>query len=246
MLRMKVLLTTLAALTSLAFADGLPTVPYLYVLGSAEVEKKPDMVSLRFKLTEINKDAAVANKAVQAQAVKVFELLKATGIADEDVIANEISSDAEFDEAEKNRRVGKFLGYRVVREFTAKVRDVVKFPKLVNDLFAVKVGYFEGITEEYSKAKEVTGETWETALKNARIEADKMAKAGGMKVDSIWAVSSEAFRSIQGRILGENTSYPVASGPAPERKADAAPEYRLAPVRFSQSVHVIYLISPAK
>ena len=248
--RMRILLPVFAVLTSPAFADGLPTVPYLYVQGSAEVEKKADMVLLRFKLSEVNKEVAAANKAVQAQAVKVFDLFKATGIADADVIADEISSDAEFEEAGSFGRSGKLIGFRVQREFAVKVRDMAKFPKLVNDLFALKVSYFTGVSAEYTKAKEVKDETWELTLKSARAEADKMAKAAGMKVDSVWAISPEAFPSIQGRILGQDSnSYSVpgiAAGPAPEKKAEIAPEYRLAPLTFKQSVHAIYLISPAK
>lgn len=240
---MKFLLLALAALTSFAFADGLPTVPYLYVQGSAEVEKKADLVSLRFKLAETNKEVAVANKAVQAQAVKVFELLKATGIADEDVIASGVNSDAEYEDGQGYGRRGKPLGYRVQREFVVKVHDVAKFPKLVNELFAMKVGIFEGINEGYSKAKEVKDETWELALKNARTEADKMAKAAGMKVDSVWAISPEDFLSIQYKILGMDRTI---GREVRENKTEDAPEYRLAPVRFSQSVHVIYLISPVK
>lgn len=244
---MKILLPMLAALTSLTFADGLPTVPYLYVQGSAEVEKKADMVSLRFKLSEADKEVAAANKAVQVQAAKVFELLKATGIADEDVIADTIRSEPEYEETDGNRRAAKLLGYRVERDFIAKVRDATKFPKLVNDLFALKVGYFDGISQEYSKAKEVKDEAWELALKNARAEADKMAKAAGMKVDSVWALSPEPFPSIGPRMLEhmQSTRMGVASGPD-KKKMDAPPEYRLVPVTFSQSVHAIYLISPVK
>ena len=245
---MKFLLPALAALTSFAFADGLPTVPYLYVQGSAEVEKKADLVSLRFKLADTNKEVAEANRAVQAQAAKVFALLKATGIADEDVIASGINSEAEYEEGQGYGRRGKLLGYRVQREFEVKVRDVAKFPKLVNELFAMKVNIFDGISEEYSKAKEVKNETWELALKNARAEAEKMVKAAGMKVDSVWAISPEHFPTVQNRMLGMNfhefTS--ASTSAAKQEKAETAPEYRLWPVQFSQSVHVIYLISPAK
>ena len=245
--RMRILFPVFAVLTSLASADGLPTVPYLYVQGSAEVEKKADLVSLRFRLSETNKEVAAANKAVQAQAAKVFELLKATGIADEDVIAETIRSEPEYEETEGNRRVGKLLGYRVERDFIAKVRDLAKFPKLVNDIFALKVGFFDGITEDYSKAKEIKAETWELALKNARAEADRMAKAAGMKVDSVWALSPEPIPAIERSMLEhmQSTRMGLASGPD-KKKLEAPPEYRLPPVTFSQSVHVIYLISPAK
>jgi hypothetical protein len=47
---MKTFLLLFVAFTSLAWADGLPTVPYLYVEGNAEVEKKADLFTLRIVL----------------------------------------------------------------------------------------------------------------------------------------------------------------------------------------------------
>ncbi len=247
---MKLLMASLAffvSIASAAFADGLPTVPYLYVMGNADVEKPADIVTLRFRLSELSKDAATANNLVQAQAAKVFDLLRATGVADGEIVAETIRSEREYEEPEGNRHGGKFIGYRVERDFVVKVRDLPKFPKLVNDLFALKVGFFDGVIGEYSKAKEVKAETWELALKNARTEADRMAKAAGMKVDSVWALSSEPFPEIRGRMLGDSLRHaPSVAMGSDVRKAEAPPEYRLAPVTFSQSVHVLYLVSQAK
>ena len=62
-------------LSCLAWADGLPNVPYLYVEGNAEVEKKADLVSLSFKLSATDAEVSKANSAVQTQALKVFALL---------------------------------------------------------------------------------------------------------------------------------------------------------------------------
>jgi len=242
---MKTFLLLFVVFTTLAWADGLPTVPYLYVEGNAEVEKKADLVSLRFKLSATDAEVSKANSAVQTQALKVFALLKAAGIADQDVIAGDIESDAEYDETQGFGTKGKFRGYRVQREFTVKVRELVQFPKLVNDLFAANVRYFDGVTPEYSKAKDTEQEAQEMAIKDARTAADKMAGLSGMKVDSVWAISPIPFSQIQRQMLGE-FSYPVASGPAEATKAEAAPEYRIAPVTFFRTVQVIYLISPAK
>jgi uncharacterized protein YggE len=243
---MKTFLPLFIALTSFALADGLPTVPYLYVRGSAEVEKKADLVSLAFTLSATDADATKANSTVQTQAVKVFAHLKTVGVADEDVIAGDIESNAEYENSGGYGARGKFLGYRVQRELTVKIRDLVKFPKLVNDLFALNVRYFKGVTEEYSKARETEQETEEMAMKNARAEADKMAKATGMKLDSIWAISSEPFPEIQNHILGYNVfSTPLSAVEAP-KKSEVAPEYRIPSVKFYRDVRVIYLISPAK
>ena len=70
-----------------------------------------------------------------------------------------------------------------------------------------------------------------------------------MKVHSVWAISPEVFPSIQNRILGQDFhAYTLAADEAvpKKEKPEAPPEYRLAPVKFRQSVHAIYLISPAK
>jgi hypothetical protein len=47
---MKTFLLLFVVFTTLAWADGLPTVPYLYVEGNAEVEKKADLFTLRIVL----------------------------------------------------------------------------------------------------------------------------------------------------------------------------------------------------
>jgi len=245
---MKTFLLLFIALTPFALADGLPSVPYLFVEARAEVEKNADVVSLAFKLSARDADVTKANGAVQTQAVKVFALFTTVGIADEDVIASDVQSNDEYEQGAGYGSRGKFLGYRVVRPITVKVRDLAKFPKLVNDLFALNVRYFQGVTEEYSKARETEQETKELAMKNARVEADKLAKVAGMKVDSVWAISSEPFPVIQNRMLNFNTfGTPVAiEGDAAQDKAEVAPKYAIPPVKFNLSVHVIYLISPAK
>jgi uncharacterized protein YggE len=246
---MKTFLALFIALTSFALADGLPTEPYLFVQAGADVEKKADSVSLAFTLSATDADSvAKANAAVQTQAGKVFALLKAGGIADEDIIASDIRSDDEYEQPGGYGTKGKFLGYRVQREFTVKVRELAKFPKLVNDLFALDVRYFHGVTGEYSKVKEAEQETKELAMKKARAEADNLAKMADMKVDSVWALSSELpFPMIRDRMLNFNTSGGAAEMVAEvPGKAETAPKYAIPPVRFSLNVHVIYRISPAK
>src|SRR4051812_47316352 len=106
------LLLFLLPLSALGDA-GLPTVPYLYVEGKGEVEKPADKVTLRFELSTTNPDQAAANKSVQAQARKIFELFKTAKVADTDVIAGDLSSEAEYEEEEgAPNRHGKFIGYR--------------------------------------------------------------------------------------------------------------------------------------
>ena len=229
-----------------ALADGLPTQPYIYVQGEAEEERKADVVNLSFKLAATDPDVSKANRAVQAQAQKVFALLKTTGLAEGDTIAAELESEREYEEDSETGKRGKLMGYRVSRDFSVKVFDLSKFPKLVDDLLALKISEFNSIDESFTKADEMKDAVIEKALANARSRADKIAKASGTKLESVWAVSPVAFPDIYPSIFGGSSDrHDTAYSVVPEEKLEPS-EYRLAPVKVSQTVHVIYLTSPVK
>src|SRR4051794_36414051 len=109
-------LTAVAVSSEVAGLAGLPSHPFLYVEGRAEIEKEPNFISLRFDISGRNADEGKANQEVQAKAKKVFALLKEAKVEDRDVVAQDVQSDAEFerDEADQKKR-GKLIGYVVTR-----------------------------------------------------------------------------------------------------------------------------------
>jgi uncharacterized protein YggE len=246
-LAIKLLLFVLLILPGVLFAQGgLPNQPHIYVEGKAEIEKPADMVTLRFDLVTRNVDQTKANQEVQAKATKVLALIDSKKITESDVIAQDLRSEPEYQEEENStRNRGKFIDYKVTRSFSVKVRDFTIFPKLVDELIAVGGVEFSGIDAGLSKEKEMWDEVWEKALTNARDRAEKTLKAIGMKIDTVFAVSPVAFPEIQQKIFGSSEAMAeriIEQGPT---KPDPT-HYRLAPVTVNQSVHVIYLISPAK
>ena len=238
-----VLLASVAFPLSLFAQGGLPDKPYVYVEGKAEIEKPADVVILRFGLLARNADQAKANQEVQTKATKILSLLDERKIAQTDVVASDLNSEPEYEnDEESGRKRGKIIGHKVGRPFTVKVRDVTTFPKLVDELLAIAGVEFSGIDAGLSNEKEVQDEVWEKALKNARERAEKTLQAVGMKVDSIFGLSPVAFPEIRQKIWG----YEQSASYAPNEGLRRLPQYRLAPISVNQSVHVIYLISPAK
>lgn len=233
---------------SLFAEGGLPDKPYIYVEGSAEIQKSADMVILRFDLVGRAPDQPKANQEVQTKANKVFELVKNGKIADNDLIAEDLRSEPEFEQEENySRGHGKLIGYKVTRPFQVKVRDVTAFPKLVDELLNLGGTEFSGIDGGLQKQKEVENEIWEKALANARERAEKTLKPMNMKIDSVFALSPVGFLEIENRIFGEEnvTRLGVRSAQA-GLPASTGAQYQVAPIKVSQSVHVIYLISPTK
>lgn len=240
---MKRFVFALPLLPILVFAEGgLPDKPYIYVEGRAEIQKPADIAILAFDLVVRAADQPKANEQLQSVANRVFGLLNGRKIGENDVIAENLTSEPEFEQEESYpRRRGKLIDYKVTRTFRVKIRDVALFPKIVNDLLAIGGVEFSSVESGFSKEKEMENQIWDKALGNARERAEKTVKAMGMKIDSIFAVSPVAFPEIQSKLFGLGPSTGVA---AEVQRMIEAPQYRLAPITISQSVHVIYLISP--
>ena len=245
---MKRLLFSLVILPISLFAEGgLPDKPYIYVKGTAEVKKTADMVTMRFDVVGRAPDQPKANQEVQGRANKILELVKSAKITDDDIIAEDLKSEPEFEQDETYQHGrGKLVDYKVTRPFQIRVRDVAAFPKLVDQLLNVGGTEFSGIEGGLQKEKEVQSEAWDKALANARERAEKTLKSIGMRIDSVFAVSPVTFPQIQSHIFGAEGT--VAGVHLYEARAEgpAGSQYRVAPIEISQDVHIIYLISAAK
>jgi len=114
----------------LVFAEGgLPDRPYIYVDGKAEIEKPADIMIVRFDIVGRAPQQPKANEDVQTKANKIFGLLKDRKIGDNDVIAEDIRSQPEFQKGDEySDNPGKIIGYKVSRMFQIKLRDVAAFP----------------------------------------------------------------------------------------------------------------------
>jgi uncharacterized protein YggE len=231
--------------------SGLPDKPYIYVEGKAEIQKPADIVTLRFELVARAPEQPKANQDVQAKANKILALLKEKKIANDDIIAENLRSEPEFEQEENypNKR-GKLIGYKVSRPFQVKVRDVTIFPKLADDLIAIGGVEFSAVDGGLAKEKEMENELWDKALANAHERAEKTLKPVNMKIDSVFAISPVPIPEISSTIFPkERAGYErviVAGSNVPTAEEAPPSQYLLAPITVSQIVHVIYLISPTK
>lgn len=245
---MRLFLFAALCLPLCALADaGLPNQPYIYVQGTGEVQRPPDRVTLSFKLGSRDGDQAAANKKLQRSANAVLTLLDHEKVAEKDVVAESLSSEMEYEEENSPSDKPRALkGYHLTRNFSVLVRDVSVFPKLVDKLLTVGVEEFTSISPSLSNQDELAEQVREKALENARSQAEKTLKKEKVKIESLFAISPVTFTQVSGQIFQENSSgaavFPAFSGSS---KVDPS-RYRLAPVSVTQTIHVIYLISPEK
>src|SRR4051794_40651500 len=168
---------------------GLPTQPYIYVEGKAEAQKPADMATLRFEIVSRQADEKKANADVQAKANAVFAMAKSHGITNDDLIAESLRSEPQFENSESYSKKGKIIGYAVSRPFAIKVRDLASFPKLADELMAIGGVEFSAIDAGLQKEHEVEQDLWTKAIANAREQAETTVKSMGMNIESVLAIS---------------------------------------------------------
>jgi uncharacterized protein YggE len=226
---------------------GLPNQPFLYVEGEASTQKPPDIIRMSFGVSGHNPDEGKANQEVQAKAKKIFALLKEAKIEDRDVAAQDVRSEREYaeDDADQTNKRGKLIGYVVTRSFELTVRDATKYGKLGDQIMALGDVYLSHISGEVSGSDKIGEELWPKAIADAREKAEKTLKPMGMKIDTVFAVSSIFFGEISGEFFKHG--HPViVTGMNVPTTPDQPSEYRPEMVTIESTAHVIYLISPAK
>jgi Protein of unknown function (DUF541) len=125
------------------------------------------------------------------------------------------------------------------------VRDLTRYGKLGDQIMALGDVRLSHISGEVSDREKLGEELWPKAIANAREQAEKTLKPMGMKIDSVFAVSSIDFGEIRKEFLssGERVVVTGMNIPAPP---DQPSEYRFEMIGIESTAHVIYLISPAK
>lgn len=241
---MKKILTIVSCLwASAAFADGLPTTPYIYVQGFAEERIAPDTLTVNFNVSATNMDQAKGKAAVSEKSAAVFKMFEELGITNDAITAFEISVRAEYNYADGNR---DFIGYIVTRSFTVRLTDFLLYPKLVDGLLALRIESLREAQPSYSKADVESGKLKTAALADARKQANEIADTLSAKVASVYAASPIAFGDISWTIFGGNAGsgrgFLLTNSDAP----GGGDTYVFEKLRLSQRLHVIFLIEPNK
>lgn len=245
---MKKILLLLALLQTLARADGLPTTPYIYVQGSATESVMPDTLTISFSLSVTDMDQAKAKLAVSEKSSAVFKMLKDIGIPDRAVSAFAIGVSPQYD---NRSSITEFLGYAVRRSFSVKLTDLNLYSRLVDGLLTLHLDQIREAAPSSSKVGTATSKLKDSALFDARKQADEIAAKMGAKVVSVFAVSPIPPEGIKSAMFREpapewnERDYEefVTTGSSLTVKGD---RYLFEPIKLFERIHVIFLIEPVR
>lgn len=188
------IVAAMAASTGVLAAGALPDGPYLIASGTATTDVAPDYVDINFEIEGEALKRADASAAADKQAVKLFTILKAAGVAEGDIRAASITVSPDY-QYEDNGNKRTYKGEVVTRVFKVTLRDLSKFSALVQDLLEADLDI--GDAEFGSSHKdEIEKHNLEAAIADARKRADDMAAQVGEHVDRVYGMAPGQYSAF--------------------------------------------------
>ena len=197
------------------------------VAGEGKVTAPPDVANISLGVSTLAPSVAEARDQAAAALQGMIDSMKANGIAEKDIQTSGLSINPEYDYRDGNQLL---RGFRVNNTVNAKVRDIDKTGKVVDD--AVVAGgnntQIQGIYFSIDDPKDLQAEARTAAVEDAKAKAQALASAGGIEIGDPISISE-----------GTVTIPPIyanAGGFAADRAA--APETPIQPGELDVTVNV--------
>ncbi|MGL4356428.1 MAG: SIMPL domain-containing protein [Aeromonas popoffii] len=230
-------LLTLSALVVSAplFALEVPQAPHLVVSGYAEQKAEPDMLTLNVSVTALEKQGIKAKQQVDGKVAAFFGQLEGLGIKRSDVEAGNLVIFPEYQYPQNKKP--ELVGYRAQRQLAVKLYQLDKLSELMDT--ALKAG-LESVSQiEYGlKSPQTIKEQARVgAVEDAKIKAESLAKAFGMKLGKVYSVEyrNNTPMPVYSRVLKEA----VMAAPAADMMENS---YQQQQISITDNVEAVFLL----
>jgi uncharacterized protein YggE len=158
------------------------------VAGQCEKKVMPDRGQITFTIVELQKEPSSAAQKLSARSEKLMEALKKLTLKDSAVTTTGITLQ-ERKEYENNKYVSK--GFEARTSISLQTSEIEKLGKAFSVAGSQNVDNIESFSTFLSTAKFNTeyNDCLEDAVKNARLKADRLAKAAGAQVGAVEQIS---------------------------------------------------------
>jgi uncharacterized protein len=189
---------------------------WISVVATGEASVAPDLAIVSFAVTGSGKDLAPTRDDVNKRSSKVLASLRELGVAEGDLHAPDVGIHPEYD----YRKGQRLTGYRVVRQMTAKVRDLDRLGDVLDWLVSAGANELQGAQMSASDPSAAEHEALRTAITAARAKAEALADAGGVSLGGIDRIEEESggavpmprMRMMAAAAMADDASTEVAAG----------------------------------
>ena len=189
---------------------------WISVVASGEATVAPDLAVVSFAVSGSGKQLAPTRDDVNKRSSSVLAAIRGLGVADGDLNAPDVDIHPEYD----YRKGQRLTGYRVVRQMTARVRDLDGLGDVLDGLVAAGANEVHGAQMSASDPSAAEHEALRAAITAARAKAQALAEAGGVTLGTLERVEEEhggpvpmpRMRMMAATAVAEDAPTEVAAG----------------------------------
>jgi uncharacterized protein YggE len=229
-------------LVSLLAVSAVPVVPALAdanlprtvsVSGQGEVSAEPDLAHVSLGVEARRPTMAEARTLVAATVDRVLALCKDLKIDPKLVNATRLQVQPEYSWNEKDRK-RVLLGYIVSRQVEVELRDLEQLGPLLERAVTAGVNQVGDPTLDSTRRKQLERQAMTLAVQDARLNADTLAQAAGVRLGAVRALSASSSPPIVPMYRSSMVMADAAAAPPPEAT------YRPGEMKFTASVSAEY------
>ena len=190
---------------------------WISVTALGEATMAPDLALVSFAVTGSGKELAATRDDVVTRSSAVLARLRELGIADADLNAPDVAVHPEYD----YRRGQKLVGYRVIRQMTARVRSLDALGPVLDGIVAAGANEVGGAQMTASDPSVAEQQALRAAVVAARTKAEALAAEAGVSLGELVRIEEEAsggmvpmprFMAAKGAMESADAGTEVAAG----------------------------------
>jgi len=160
---------------------------WISVTAQGEASLAPDLALVSFAVTGSGKELGPTRDDVNTRSSAVLARLRDLGLADADIDAPDVGIHPEYD----YRRGQRLIGYRVVRNMTARVRQLYRLGEVLDRVVGAGANEVGGAQMTASDPSAAEHEALRLAVASARAKAETLATAAGVTLGSVARIEEE-------------------------------------------------------
>jgi uncharacterized protein YggE len=184
----------LCAFATFTKAADMPEFPFVFVYGNAEREMKPNMAVMNLDIVVYHVNPTNGLSKLNETTSSVASFLMSQGVDQNDIISFDINKSIE--RKRKDYEELEILGYTFSRNLRATIRDIEKYKDIAHVLQSMP--NTKNIRTKFDRddRSAISEELLIEATEDSKTRGARLAKAYGVSLGKIYAVSERGFHDI--------------------------------------------------
>lgn len=169
-----------------------PQSRHIQVNATAEVEAAPQLVVFNFKIERRGKVLLTLKNIVDKRTAALVKLCKRLGIKPKDLTAAEVSIEPQY-----HYNSGRFTGYHVSRNVTARLYDLSKYSSVIDGAVRAGITTIENVSLQIKEEYKLENEALAKAVLLGTSKARMLAEQNGVRLGKVIQITETGSVAYQ-------------------------------------------------